>query len=110
MVADFFEMEGWDSVYLGANTPAAALVELVCRERPELVALGVTMTYHLGTAMEHVRRLRADSRCHDVKVLVGGYVFEGRPELWRQVGADGFAADAEAAVTVGRELVDARRS
>ena len=26
MVADFFEMEGWDTYYLGANTPADAVV------------------------------------------------------------------------------------
>ena len=110
MVADFFEMEGWDAVYLGANTPAAALVDLVCSERPNLVALGVTMTYHLGTAMEHVRKLRSDERCHDVKVMVGGYVFQGRPELWRQVGADGFAEDAAAAVAVGNELIDGSRA
>jgi MerR family transcriptional regulator, light-induced transcriptional regulator len=107
MVADFFEMDGWDGVYIGANTPTTALVELVCRERPDLVALGVTMTYHLGTAAKVVERLRGDDRCSDVKIIAGGYVFQQHPELWRSLGVDGCAADAARAVTVGNELVNA---
>lgn len=106
MVADFFEMAGWDGVYIGANTPTNALIELVCRERPQLVALGITMTYHLGTAAKVIERLRGDDRCRDVKILAGGYVFQQHPELWRTLGVDGTAPDAAIAVIVGSELVD----
>lgn len=106
MVADFFEMDGWDGVYIGANTPTGALVELVCRERPHLVALGVTMTYHLGVASKLIERLRSDERCTDVKIIAGGYVFQQHAELWRSLGADGSACDAAAAVAIGNELVD----
>lgn len=109
MVADFFEMEGWDGIYIGANTPSSALVELVCRERPDLVALGVTMTYHLDTARTLIRRLRSDQRCTDVKIIVGGYVFQRHEELWRSLGADGCAADARRAVALGLDLVDGTR-
>ena len=106
MVADFFEMAGWDSVYIGANTPTQALIELVCRERPDLIALGVTMTYHLGTAATLVEHLRADTRCSDVKIIAGGYVFRHHHDLWRSLGVDGFAADAAEAVALGTELTD----
>ena len=106
MVADFFEMDGWDGLYIGASTPAAALVDLVCRERPDLVALGITMTYHLSTARDLIGRLRSDSRCANVKVIVGGYVFQDRPDLWRFIGADGAATDAAAAVALGNSLID----
>lgn len=106
MVADFFEMAGWDGVYIGANTPSAALVELVCRERPQVVALGVTMTYHLGIAAELIGRLRADDRCAEVKIIAGGYVFAQQEDLWRRLGVDGFGADAAEAVSIGNKLVD----
>lgn len=106
MVADFFEMAGWDGIYLGANTPANALVDMVCRERADLVALGVTMTYHLGTAAELIQRLRSDERCGNVKIIAGGYVFQERPELWRTLGADGGAGDAAEAVAIGKNLID----
>jgi methanogenic corrinoid protein MtbC1 len=106
MVADFFEMDGWDSVYIGANTPTKALIELVCRERPNLIALGVTMTYHLGTAAALIESLRSDSRCSDVKIIAGGYVFRQHHDLWRSLGVDGFAADAAEAVALGNDLSD----
>ena len=106
MVADFFEMAGWDGVYIGANTPTNALMELVCRERPQLVALGITMTYHLSTAAKVIERLRSDDRCKDVKIIVGGYVFQQHPELWQSLGVDGTASDAAHAVTIGHRLVD----
>lgn len=106
MVADFFELDGWDSVYIGANTPTNALIELVCRERPNLVALGVTMTYHLGTAGALVESLRSDPRCRDVKIIAGGYVLRQHHDLWRSLGIDGFAADAAEAVALGNDLTD----
>lgn len=106
MVADFFELDGWDSVYIGANTPTNALIELVCRERPDLVALGITMTYHLGTAGALVESLRSDSRCSDVKIIAGGYVLRQHHDLWRSLGIDGFAADAAEAVALGNDLTD----
>lgn len=106
MVADFFEMEGWDGVYVGANTPSNALVELVCREHPQLVALGITMTYHLRTAEKLIEQLRGDTRCASVKIIGGGYVFHQHDELWRSLGLDGSAADAAEAVTIGNRLVN----
>ena len=106
MVADFFELDGWDGIYIGANTPTNALVDLVCRESPDLVALGITMTYHLGTASKVIERLRGDERCSDVKILVGGRVFQQHDDLWRSLGADAHAGDAAAAVTIGNELVN----
>lgn len=106
MVADFFEMEGWDGVYIGANTPATALLDLVCRERPQLVALGITMTYHLGTAANVIERLRSDERCRNVRIIAGGYVFQQHPALWRSLGVDGCASDAAGAVVLGNRLVD----
>jgi MerR family transcriptional regulator, light-induced transcriptional regulator len=106
MVADFFEMSGWDGIYIGANTPAQALTELVCRERPDLIALGITMTYHLGTARGVIERLRGDARCSDVKIIAGGYVFQHGADLWRTLGVDGCAPDAAGAVAIGNELLN----
>jgi len=110
MVADFFEMEGWDGVYVGASTPSNALVDLVCREHPNLVAVGITMTYHLATATELIERLRSDPRCGGVKIIAGGYLFQQDSDLWRNLGVDGCAPDAAAAVVIGNQLVDESRS
>jgi methylmalonyl-CoA mutase cobalamin-binding domain/chain len=107
MVADFFEMDGWDTFYLGANTPADALVDEVVSVDAHLVAISVTMATHLDTAGELVQRVRREPGCAGIKVMVGGIAFASRPDLWRQIDADGTAPDAEAAVALGSRLVGA---
>jgi methanogenic corrinoid protein MtbC1 len=103
MVADFFEMEGWDTFYLGANTPVAAIVEAILERKASLLALSVTTSIHVGLAAKAIDAVRAASP--GVRILVGGYPFLVSPELWKRVGADGSASDAEDAVRAASELV-----
>ena len=41
----------------------------------------------------------------DPKIIVGGYPFRIDIDLWKKVGADGQAEDAETAVEMGEKLV-----
>jgi methanogenic corrinoid protein MtbC1 len=52
MIGDFLEAEGWEVLALGGDTPARDLLELVDDERPDLVALSVTMPSCLDGALE----------------------------------------------------------
>jgi methanogenic corrinoid protein MtbC1 len=106
MVSDFFEMEGWDTYYLGANTPTASVVQSILERRADVVAISATITSHIRAVAELVAAIRAEPACSRVKVLVGGYPFNVEPELWKRIGADGCASDAEAAVAVANRLVD----
>ena len=107
MVADFFEMRGWDTHYIGANTPVNDIVETVALTRADVLALSVTMGSHVVQISEVIDALRADSRTAGTKVIVGGYPFILAPELWRRVGADGSAGDAAAALELAERLVAA---
>jgi methylmalonyl-CoA mutase cobalamin-binding domain/chain len=104
MVADFFEMAGWDTFYLGANTPAPSVVRSVIERQADVLAVSATITLHVSAVAELIASVR-DSEASDVRVLVGGYPFNQVPDLWCQVGADGYAADAEAAIDVAEALV-----
>ena len=106
MVADFFEMEGWDTFYLGANTPLPGILQAVAEHEPHVVAISATMSYHVGEVAEVIRSLRAGESATP-RILVGGYPFGVDPDLWRAVGADGCAADAPGAVTLAAQLVAA---
>jgi MerR family transcriptional regulator, light-induced transcriptional regulator len=104
MVGDFFEMEGWDTHHLGANTPAAALVDFVAQRRPDLLGLSATMTCHLEAVAAMVRELRENQETRGVHVLVGGHAFNSEPDLWRDIGADGYAGDAAGALAAADRL------
>ena len=105
MVADFFEMDGWDTHHLGANTPSASLVDFVAQRRPDLVGLSATMTFHLEAVASIVRALRANQGTSDIRVLVGGHAFSREPDLWRDISADGYARDAEEALEAADRLL-----
>lgn len=105
MVADFFEMDGWETYYLGANVPDPALLQAIERYDPDLIGLSATIGYHVGRIAELVELVRGHPRAGRVKIIVGGSPFNHEPDLWKDVGADGWANDANEAIRVGRQLV-----
>lgn len=105
MVADFFEMEGWDTYYLGANTPKSHLVQLLAERKADVLGISATITYHIRAVEEIIRAVRETPATRDVKILVGGYPFNREPGLWKEVGADGFARDASESIALGHEFV-----
>lgn len=110
IVADLFELEGWDSDYIGANTPGRDLLDTIERAPPDVIAISATMTYHVDKVRDLVRGVRERPALSSIPILVGGRPFLISEGLWQQVGADGWAADAVQAVEEASRLVDRRRA
>lgn len=91
MVCDLLEMEGWDTVYLGANVPLPSLLSVIKTLEPEVVAISATMAFHLDAVRQIISALRDSPQ--RLKIFVGGHAFRGSPSLWESVGADGCATD-----------------
>jgi methanogenic corrinoid protein MtbC1 len=105
MVADFFEMDGWNTFYLGANTPTESIIETIISKRADLVLISATISSHIGEVMDLIRTIHSCVDCRDPKIIVGGYPFRVDNDLWKKVGADGQAVDAETAVEMAEKLV-----
>ena len=108
MVADFMELDGWDVTFLGANIPIPDLLTLVRKQKPFVVALSVATVFSLGKAGHLIKAIREEQGTGDTRVLVGGNAFSGLPHLWKDLGADGYAPDAESAVEIANHWWDAR--
>jgi methanogenic corrinoid protein MtbC1 len=106
MVADFFEMEGWDAFYVGANAPSRCVVEAVAERGADVLAVSATLTSNVREVRGLVGAVRASAECGGVKVIAGGYPFNVEPALWREVGADATASDAGEAVEAARALLE----
>lgn len=104
MIADFFEMSGWNTHYLGANTPTSSLVESLVQNNADVLALSATMSFRVPEVADTISSIRDNPRTQDVKILVGGYPFNLVEDLWSTVGADAYASSAEAAIKVGDSL------
>jgi MerR family transcriptional regulator, light-induced transcriptional regulator len=103
-VADFFEMDGWRVIQLGANVPIGDLVEAVGFYEADLVALSVGLSTQIETLKRTIERVRRADRGEAVKILVGGHGLAGFGDLAVALGADGFAADPAEAVALGNAM------
>ena len=104
MVADFFEMEGWSTHFLGANMPVNDIVETLHTHKADLLAVSASMSSNVVKAKKLMTAVRS-SQAHSTKVMVGGYAFNSVPDLWKQVGADYYAENAESALRIVRDMI-----
>ncbi|UQZ37443.1 cobalamin-binding protein [Paenibacillus sp. PK3_47] len=105
MLADFFEMEGWNTYYLGSNMPSESLIRYLKEEPADLLAVSVTMTFHVSEAQRLIAAIRKNSELDGLNIMVGGMPFNIDAELWKKVGADGYAPDAKRALEIAEQLV-----
>jgi methanogenic corrinoid protein MtbC1 len=106
MVTDYFEMEGWDTYYLGANMPDNQLLESLKEHNAQILALSVTLPTHVSKVTALIKKIRANKELKNTKIFVGGYPFLNIPDLWKKVGADAFAQNADQAIARANELVN----
>lgn len=97
MVADAFELAGWNSAYLGADVPTVALIGQIIADRPDVVGLSVALPHHIDTIREVIDRCRMELGAQCPPIMVGGLVMNSVDDLWRRVGADQWHPDALAA-------------
>lgn len=106
MVTDFFEMEGWDTYYLGANMPIDGVIRFLKDIKPLCLAISATMTFHVSAVEEMISRIRSSPFVSpELKILAGGYPFKVAEGLWKTVGADGYAISAMEAVNLADKLL-----
>ena len=98
MVADFFEMDGWDTYFLGANTPMEGILRAVSERKADMLAISATIAFHIDKVSDLIAEVRRSRLDKGTKILVGGYPFNIAPNLWKSVGADAYARDAQQAL------------
>jgi methanogenic corrinoid protein MtbC1 len=102
IVTDFFALEGWDTIFLGANTPRQDILEFIKSNTPDLIALSATMVNSVHKLHEAIRDIRQLSQ-FEGRIMVGGFAFNLDPELYKYIDADGYAADAQRAIELARQ-------
>ncbi len=105
MIADFLYLDGWTVYYLGGNLPNHSVIKVLEERRADLLAISTTMSYHVNSVDALIQQMKAESTLKGVRVMVGGAAFTQNPGLWHQVHADGFAYNAEEAVSVANALM-----
>jgi len=73
MVADVFELHGWDSHFLGANTPVNNMLEYIQDEKPDLVGLSVSVFFNMTSLKTGIEAVK--SNFPNMDIFVGGQAF-----------------------------------
>jgi len=73
MVADIFELNGWDGYFVGANTPTEDLLGNIHEKKPDLVALSMSLYVSLKGMDEMLQGLT--STFPQLDIIVGGQGF-----------------------------------
>ncbi len=87
MVTDFFVLNGYDALFVGANTPVLQIKAAINREKPKYAAISVSDYYNLVAAQKAVKLIREAAE-HRVYILVGGTAFENNKDAVSLIGAD----------------------
>lgn len=95
MVADVCELNGWDSYFLGANTPSDALMDLIDRVNPHLLGLSLSVYFNLAKLLEVIELVR--ERFPELPIIAGGQAFRwgGSEALQRYSGVSCISSFAE---------------
>jgi methanogenic corrinoid protein MtbC1 len=74
MVADIFELNGWNTWYLGANTPTSELIRLANDIQPHVIGLSLSVYFHLSDLATMIHTI--NKNIPGCPVIIGGQSFK----------------------------------
>ncbi len=103
LVGMMLEGAGFTVVNLGVDVPPEAFLEAVDTHRPDLLGMSALLTTTMPNMGRTVELLRKEG--WNGRIMIGGAPVTR--EFADAIGADGFAADAPAAVGLARKMIGA---
>ncbi len=104
MISDFFALDGFNSIFLGASCPADAIVDTLQKHRAEVIGISVSLNHQLIAAEKLIQKIKAEVRPVPL-ILLGGRPFFNAPHLFKTLGADYTALNAAQAVEVVKQAL-----
>ncbi|HPJ24154.1 MAG TPA: cobalamin B12-binding domain-containing protein [Bacillota bacterium] len=81
----YFSLVGFDSLYIGANTPNEEIVSAIKALKPDYVALSITNYYNLVVSKKLTEKIRKEMP--EVKIILGGQATQ-KSDALHQVNYD----------------------
>jgi len=78
MVADVFEMNGWESYFLGTGIPVSELVKYLKQVKPDVLAVSMSIYFNNKNLGKMVDVLK--NEFPDLKIIIGGQAFVHKKE------------------------------
>jgi methylmalonyl-CoA mutase cobalamin-binding domain/chain len=108
LVNIMFEGAGFEVIDLGVQVAPEKFLDAIREHQPDIVGFSAFLTTTMPMFKANINALEKAGMRHQVIVMVGGAPVT--QEYADVVGADGYAADASAAVVRAKELLQRRRA
>ncbi|WP_291178836.1 cobalamin B12-binding protein [Erythrobacter sp.] len=105
IIDEIFARAGWDSEAL-IDPERRELLRLISEKSFDLVGLTISCDCPSGPVSQLISAIRSVSVNPRTQILIGGRAVNSNPDLVGEVGADGTAVDAEAALRLAARLVE----
>jgi methanogenic corrinoid protein MtbC1 len=102
MVSSCLEYDGWNVLYLGANTPHEALIRMARAEQPDIIAISMTTPFNFRSIYQLIQDVRAMPELAECRIMVGGQAFGWDESIAEALGADAYTQDCIQAVECAR--------
>ena len=73
MVADLFEMKGWESFFLGTGISTSELVKFIRDAKPDLLAISLSVYFNFTNLLKMLETLRREFP--NLQLILGGQAF-----------------------------------
>ena len=74
MVADTFEMHGWESFFLGTGIPLEELIRYIHEVKPDLIAISLSVYFNFANLNKMLHKLREEFP--ELQIIIGGQAFK----------------------------------
>ncbi len=104
LVGMMLEGSGFEVKDLGKDVPPEKFVDAVKKERPNIVAMSALLTTTMRSMGHTMTALKEAGLRETVKIMIGGAPVT--VDFAKQIGADGYAANAPAAMELAKKFIN----
>ncbi|MDR2138224.1 MAG: corrinoid protein [Tannerella sp.] len=103
LVASMLEGSGFEVINLGVDISSEKFADSVIEHKADILCLSALLTTTMNYMKEVIRALEEAGIRHQVKVMIGGAPIS--QSFAGEIGADGYSSNANAAVSLARQLL-----
>jgi 5-methyltetrahydrofolate--homocysteine methyltransferase len=103
IVRIMLEKEGYDIIDVGIDVPKETFLETIRKENPDILGMSALLTTTMSYMREVTDTIRSAQLKKNFKIIIGGAPIT--QSFADEIGADGYAPEAESAVILVRSLL-----
>ncbi|OLS03466.1 cobalamin B12-binding domain-containing protein [Tissierella creatinophila] len=87
MATDIFTIAGYQTTFIGADTPCRAVLKAIETIRPDIISISVTNFYNIIETKRTIDMIKNHFN-YGIKFILGGDAFRKSKDMYKEIGGD----------------------